>query len=155
MKPVERVKKLIEHYHDGVVSRFEKRIGLSNNSIQTAIKKNANLKDVTLNAILDNYPDVNPLWLLRGQEEMLLSLSYPRILNSDRSEYQTEPKSKDKKLTAQEVFRIIDALFFYEDQLLQHKYYKVWIDNVKKKERNAVLKEFIENGVVLGNDSEK
>ncbi len=70
MKPIRRVKKIISYL--GIsISAFEKSVGLSNNSIQTAIKRNSNLKDETLNSILSKYTEVSPEWLLTGEGEML------------------------------------------------------------------------------------
>lgn len=66
MKPIERVEILIKD--EGIsISAFEKKVGMSNNSIQTAIKRKANLKDDTLNSILSVYTDVSPEWLLTGK----------------------------------------------------------------------------------------
>jgi phage repressor protein C with HTH and peptisase S24 domain len=50
---------------------LKKACNLSNNSIQTAIKRKSNLKDKTLNKILDTFPEINPTWLLTGKESML------------------------------------------------------------------------------------
>ncbi len=72
MKPVERVKDIIK-YKRISVSAFEKITGMSNNSIQIALKRNSNLKDETLNNILKTYPDINPTWLLTGKGEMTLT----------------------------------------------------------------------------------
>jgi len=71
MKPIERVKKIINFYKSSI-SAFEKSTGLSNNSIQTAIKRKSNLKDETLNTILKKYTEINPTWLLTGKGSMLL-----------------------------------------------------------------------------------
>lgn len=70
MKPIERVKKIIE-YKGLSISAFERMTNMSNNSIQTAIKRNSNLKDDTLNSILRCFPDISPEWLLTGNGEML------------------------------------------------------------------------------------
>jgi hypothetical protein len=70
MKPIERVKELI-NYLDISISAFEKATGMSNNSIQTAIKRVSNLKDDTLNSILNKYPEVSAEWLLTGKGSML------------------------------------------------------------------------------------
>ncbi|OYU84715.1 MAG: hypothetical protein CFE24_05295 [Flavobacterium sp. BFFFF2] len=69
MKPIERVKLLIEK--KGLsISAFERQTGMSNNSIQTAIKRKANLKDDTLNHIIEAFPDVSVEWLLLGKGNM-------------------------------------------------------------------------------------
>ncbi|NMH29611.1 helix-turn-helix transcriptional regulator [Flavobacterium silvaticum] len=69
-KPIQRVRNIISHL--GIsVSAFEKATGMSNNSIQTALKRNSNLKDDTLNSILKAYPDISAEWLLTGNGSML------------------------------------------------------------------------------------
>lgn len=70
MKPIERVKKVIE-FKKLSISGFEKATGMSNNSIQTALKRNSNLKDDTLNSILIRFPDISGEWLLTGEGSML------------------------------------------------------------------------------------
>lgn len=64
-KPIDRVKTIIDNEQLSI-SGFEKAIGMSNNSIQTALKRRSNLKDDTLNSILTRFPDYNPTWLLTG-----------------------------------------------------------------------------------------
>lgn len=68
-KPIDRVRELIQAKQLSV-SAFEKAIGMSNNSIQQALKRNANLKDETLNNILKAFPDVSPGWILTGNGGM-------------------------------------------------------------------------------------
>jgi len=69
MKPIERVKEIIRYYNLSI-SGFEKKIQMSNNSIQTAIKRVAHLKDNTLNKIINTFPDISPEWLLTGNGKM-------------------------------------------------------------------------------------
>ncbi|MFO7864375.1 MAG: hypothetical protein R6U85_10270 [Salinivirgaceae bacterium] len=69
MKPIERVKKIIDYYGISIAG-FEKKIKVSNNSIQIALKRNTSLKDETLIKILEAFPDVSPMWLLIGDGEM-------------------------------------------------------------------------------------
>ncbi len=95
MKPIERVKILIRH-HGLSISAFEKKVGLSNNSIQTAIKRNSNLKDETLNSILKTFPETNPTWLLTGEGSMLQNIvsepnpQYPSSLDEEKIQYVIE-----------------------------------------------------------------
>lgn len=72
MKPINRVKEIIEKYSLNV-SSFEKEVKLSNNSIQTALKRESNLKDETLNSILKRFPEISAEWLLTGNGEMIKS----------------------------------------------------------------------------------
>lgn len=68
-KPIDRVRLIIKS-EELSVSSFEKKIGLSNNSIQQALKRSTNLKDETLNNILNSFPDISAEWLLTGKGSM-------------------------------------------------------------------------------------
>ena len=96
MKPINRVQILINHYHLSI-SGFEKKVGLSNNSIQTAIKRNSNLKDDTLNTILDCFTDVNAEWLLTGRGEMLKSTKSTEASLNEEENNELRRKLKDSK----------------------------------------------------------
>jgi len=76
-KPIERIRKIIKDKNLSV-SAFEKKIGMSNNSIQVALKRNANLKDDTLNHVLAAFPDISAEWLLTGKGEMIRN-AYPPV----------------------------------------------------------------------------
>ncbi len=68
----DRIKDIVKYL--GISYRkFEKSIEASNNSIQTAIKRKSDIKAKTLNKILQVYPEINPMWLLTGEGEMLRS----------------------------------------------------------------------------------
>ncbi len=94
MKPIERVKEIIRYYGLSI-SGFEKKIQMSNNSIQTAIKRTASLKDETLIHILKAFPDISPEWLLLGNGKMFRkdnlyeNASSGTVANEDRDNYQT------------------------------------------------------------------
>ncbi len=68
-KPIERVRRIIANQGLSVAS-FEKMIGMSNNSIQAALKRKTSLKDETLNNILSAFPDISAEWLLTGNGDM-------------------------------------------------------------------------------------
>ncbi|AYO58220.1 transcriptional regulator [Chryseobacterium sp. 6424] len=77
-KPIERVQEIILDERLSI-SAFEKACGLSNNSIQTAIKRKSNLKDETINSILNAFPRYNPTWILTGKGSKLVD----NVLASD------------------------------------------------------------------------
>lgn len=81
-KPIDRVKIIIDDNRLSI-SAFEKEIGHSNNSIQTALKRRSNLKDETLNSILNAFPDYSGLWLLTGKGEKLVE----NMLRSQEATY--------------------------------------------------------------------
>lgn len=70
MKSIDRVREIIK-YENIPVSTFEKLTGMSNNSIQIALKRGSSLRDETLNDTLNAFQDINPEWLLTGCGEML------------------------------------------------------------------------------------
>lgn len=69
MKPIDRIKEVIKA-KKMKPGAFEKIAGISHGSLQSALKKNSNLRDDTLTNILNAYPDINPEWLLTGRGEM-------------------------------------------------------------------------------------
>ncbi len=77
-KPIARIRKIIKDKNLSF-SAFEKKIGMSNNSIQVALKRNANLKDETLNHILAAFPEISAEWLLTGKGEMIRN-AYPPVI---------------------------------------------------------------------------
>lgn len=108
MKPIERVKKVIE-LNKMSVSAFEKATGMSNNSIQTALKRNSNLKDDTLNSILNRFPDISAEWLLTGNGSMLKSKNDDsEILKEPEATYKTEPRGIDL---------LLDKIKYLEEQI--------------------------------------
>jgi transcriptional regulator with XRE-family HTH domain len=108
MKPIERVKKVIE-LHKMSVSAFEKATGMSNNSIQTALKRNSNLKDDTLNSILNRFTDISAEWLLTGNGSMLKSKNDDsEILKEPEAAYRSEPR---------EIDLLLDKIKYLEEQI--------------------------------------
>ena len=73
-KPIDRVQIIIKEENTNI-SAFEKATGMSNNSIQTAIKRRSNLKDESLNSILSAFPKYSAEWLLTGNGD---KLKYPQ-----------------------------------------------------------------------------
>lgn len=85
MKPIERVEQLIDHYNMNI-SSFEKAVGLSNNSLGAAIRRGSSLKDETLLQILEEFPDVDPAWLLTGEGNMLRKDNKQKAAPDDNQE---------------------------------------------------------------------
>ncbi|MCX8676449.1 MULTISPECIES: hypothetical protein [Apibacter] len=72
MKAIHRIKQYID-YKGLNNSSFEKKNNLSNGYIGTQLKRESDLGEGVLNKILDNCLDINPVWLLTGDGEMLKS----------------------------------------------------------------------------------
>ncbi len=88
------------------VFAFEKKIG-KRSTIQKAIRDGSNLGSNILSKIIDEFPEINPLWLLTGKGEML------------RSEDQKKevPAARDEKYIAsleKNIHLLEDKLAIYE-----------------------------------------
>nr|DAI92841.1 MAG TPA: SOS-response transcriptional repressor [Caudoviricetes sp.] len=67
---LENLKKFIDS--KGIsVSSFEKSIGMSNNSFRKSLNSGGHIGSDKLENILKIYPELNPVWLLQGEGEML------------------------------------------------------------------------------------
>lgn len=100
MKPIDRVNEIIK-YKNLPVSTFEKEVGLSNNAIQSAIKRNSNLKDETLINILNRFKEIDPIWLLLGEGYMLKSSTHSKTFTENSTtlaDSNKNPKSTSKDM---------------------------------------------------------
>ena len=70
MKAIERLFQYIE-YKNIRPSRLEKTCNLSNGYLKQQLKRKADMGESVLNNIIDNCQDLNPIWLLFDQGEML------------------------------------------------------------------------------------
>lgn len=67
---IHRISEFIEK--NGIsVRAFEQKIGASNGLIRKAIANNTDIQSKWISAIIDNFPQINPDWLLTGEGEML------------------------------------------------------------------------------------
>ncbi|SFD10009.1 S24 family peptidase [Flavobacterium phragmitis] len=70
MKAIQRLYEYINY--KGIKPKpFENKIGLSNGYLGKQLKRNADLGESILLRVLENCPDLNPVWLLLGNESML------------------------------------------------------------------------------------
>lgn len=68
---LERLKQYMD-FKGITVAAFERSIGMANASFGKSLKKGGAIGIDKLENILIAYPDISPLWLLRGVGEMLL-----------------------------------------------------------------------------------
>jgi len=71
MKAIDRLYEYLD-YKSIKPTNFEKELGLSNGYLSIQKKRNADIGESVLKKITDYCRDLNPTWLLTGNEEMLL-----------------------------------------------------------------------------------
>lgn len=86
MKAIDRIKEYID-YKGFNNSKFEKLTDLSNGYVATQSKRNADVGEGVFKKILDNCLDINPVWLLTGNGEMLKEGDQTQVfkLRNDRT----------------------------------------------------------------------
>ncbi|MFH1121758.1 MAG: hypothetical protein V1775_18200 [Bacteroidota bacterium] len=70
MKSIERLFQYLD-YKSIKPARFEKEIGISNGYLGTQLKRKADLGETIVNKIINYSLDLNLIWLLTGNGEML------------------------------------------------------------------------------------
>lgn len=88
MKIINRIYQYLE-YKRIAPTRAEKEIGLSNGYLGVQMKKQGDIGEGQLCKFIEYYRDINPLWLLTGEGEMLKSeiTSNSNIVNEPSVEY--------------------------------------------------------------------
>jgi len=127
------VKQRLQYYikTKGITVRaFEKSVTLSNGYVNNISKS---ISEEKLHLISQHYPELNPVWLMMGEGEMLLEkkiLGYKDVLLSS---VQNEPKDLDNIQIEQATLRMAEA----------NK--NLTIDNIRLREEIRSLKRTIEN----------
>lgn len=83
-KIVERIKEYMDCRQISIAA-FEKSIGLSNASFNKTLKTGGAIGTDKLEKILFAYPDLNPLWLMTGEEPMVIPSGTYKISDKKRS----------------------------------------------------------------------
>lgn len=85
------------------IASFEKSIGMSNASFGKSLKNNGAIGSDKLENILSVYSDINPVWLLTGQGEMLSTHQVPSgPKDSSMDENRMLLQEKDARIAALE-----------------------------------------------------
>lgn len=69
---LERLKQYID-FKGISVAAFERSIGMANASFGKSLKKQGAIGTDKLENILNTYPDISPMWLLKGEGNMILT----------------------------------------------------------------------------------
>ncbi|MEQ8581245.1 MAG: S24 family peptidase [Marinoscillum sp.] len=72
---IDRIAKYLDEKGISVRS-FEMAIGASNGAIGRAIKDNKDIQSKWISIIIEKYSDLNPVWLLKGEGEMIIDSRY-------------------------------------------------------------------------------
>lgn len=72
---MDRIKQYLD-YKGISVSSFEKSLGMANASFGKTLKNNGSIGIDKLEKILKVYPDINPLWLVVGDGQMLATATH-------------------------------------------------------------------------------
>ena len=108
---LDRLKEYID-FKNINVSSFEKSIGMSNASFGKSLKNNGAIGTDKLENILQVYPDINPVWLLTGQGDMIWDPSsyQSKMVDSSQNEpiitflkEQIEKKDDKIEILSQEI----------------------------------------------------
>lgn len=121
MKAIERIYKYIE-YQCIKVSDFEKKNSLSNGYLGKMRVRNADIGESIMLQILENCPDLSPLWLLLGEGEMLRTQrdEQPECSGSATEIELLRSAIRDKDVRIEELKERIDDLK-ENQQLLREK----------------------------------
>lgn len=94
LTPAERILLFIDY--QGITKyKFHKKIGVSNGFLD----KSKEIRTDNLRKILENYPTINPLWLIKGEGKMLQSDSQKTFSNTEKQDLEKEnAKLLDKNL---------------------------------------------------------
>lgn len=96
---IHRIKDFID-YKGISIRAFEISVGFSNGSFGSQLKNNKTIGVDKLEYILNVYPELNPLWILTGKGDMILSE------NNMVNEYEESNKKKNLKKDIQYVQEI-------------------------------------------------
>lgn len=113
---IERINEFIE-YQGLSIRAFEQKISASNGLIRKAIANNTDIQSKWLTNIVENYPQINPEWLLTGKGAMLREPSQKETsLQTQQSNTEIIQVLLNKiEQQAQEIGKLKERLAVFED----------------------------------------
>lgn len=95
------------HHHKLSIRKIENRIGASNGTISKAIGKDKDIQTKWIALFVEQFPEVNPVWLLTGSGSMNL---YKTGEENLESKLVSDPQPKYENLTLKQNQEIIESL---------------------------------------------
>ncbi|WP_136464916.1 S24 family peptidase [Flagellimonas onchidii] len=106
----QRIKEYV-NFKELTVSSFESSIGASNGMLRRAFKEKTDIKSQWLENILENYHDINPVWLITGKGEMINPKNAKNLTQNYGKEkgkvYENEPKVQSNEVMEMEQTPVI------------------------------------------------
>jgi hypothetical protein len=99
MKTIERIYKYIE-YRNITPAIFEKKTGVSNGYLGKQLKRMADIGESITTRIIENCPDIDPLWLLTGKGEMLRSNPDPANVHNEKEQKPPTASAPEPEMSA-------------------------------------------------------
>ena len=113
-KTIHRILQLIQHLNLSA-RQFDMSIGTANGYTLRMYKNNASVGSDVIERIKEVYPQINLIWLLTGQGDMLIKETpQPKNISPEEvelyiSKYFNEKWSKEKKELMREILKEIDS----------------------------------------------
>lgn len=117
MKAIERLKQYIDI--KGIKpAAFEKIVGLSNGYINKQFARNADLGESIFNKILENCPEINPMWLMFGTGEMVQTKNEKNVVKKidHKNDHKNDHIPNVKKKYANELLQVSESRELYQNR---------------------------------------
>jgi|SRR5699024_11138876 len=151
MKTIDRISKIID-YKNISLNSFDKKINASNAYIGKQIRKRASIGSDVIEKIISEFPEINPVWLITGEGEMLKDASAESKTNpsknnkEDKSEEETVRIElrycKEMVKSKEKIINLLEETNSLKDEKLKvltsdNEKLKVLLDNCRKKKNHS------------------
>lgn len=90
------------------IRAFEGSIGASNGMIRKAINNKTDIQSKWIPSIVDNYPQLNILWLFTGEGSMLLSPNTSQSMDNDAINKVPELRNSEEYLKVSDLMKALN-----------------------------------------------